>query len=208
MNDKFQKRLRTIYIIQQQQQYMYDNPGQSVQDRIVSLFKPYLRPIVRGKEIKRVEFGAKVMTSQVDGINLIDKLSFDPFNESVYLQQSIINHKVRFGKCSQVGVDQIYGSNANRKYMTQNNIYNCLVRKGKPSKYEDQARELRKQLGKERSTVLEGSFGNEKNHYGLKIIKARLKETEKIWILFGITTANAMKIAKRKKDKVPDQFVA
>jgi len=207
INDKFIQRLRTINIILQQQQYMYDNPGESVQDRIVSLFKHYLRPIVRGKETKRVEFGAKVMTSQVDGINLIDKLSFDPFNESVYLQQSIINHKVRFGKCLQIGVDQIYGTNANRKYMKKNNIYHSLVRKGKPSKHEDQVRVLRKQLGKERSTVLEGSFGNEKNHYGLNKIKARRKETEIVLILFGVMTANAMKIAKRKK-VTADQTVA
>lgn len=202
VNEKFQQKLRTISIILEQQQYMYDNPGKSIQDRIVSLFKPYLRPIVRGKETKRVEFGAKVMSSQIDGINFIDKLSFDPFNESVYLQQSIINHKVRFGKCFQVGIDQIYGSNTNRRYMSENKIYSCLVRKGKPSKLEDQARELRKQLGKERATVLEGSFGNEKNHYGLNKIKARLKETEIAWIFFGIMTANAMKIAKRKANPI------
>lgn len=33
---------------------------QEVQDRIVSISKPYVRPIVRGKEVKSVEFGAKV----------------------------------------------------------------------------------------------------------------------------------------------------
>ncbi len=208
LNDKFQQRFTIIQTIYQQQQYLFDHPGQSVPDRIVSLFKPYLRPIVRGKETKRVEFGAKVMTSQVDGINLIDKLSFDPYNEAKYLQQSIIKHKVRFGKCKQIGLDQIYGSNANRKYMSENKIYNSLVRKGKPSKLEDQARELRKQLGKERSTVLEGSFGNEKNHYGLNIVKARLRETEIIWILFGVMTANAMKIAKRTKNRNTKQLTA
>lgn len=33
-----------------QQQFHYDNPGESIPNRIVSLHKPYLRPIVRGKE--------------------------------------------------------------------------------------------------------------------------------------------------------------
>jgi transposase, IS5 family len=33
---------------------MYEPPSEYAKDRIVSLFKPYLRPIVRGKENKRV----------------------------------------------------------------------------------------------------------------------------------------------------------
>ena len=31
---------------------------------------PYIRPIVRGKEIKSVEFGAKVNNIQIDGISI------------------------------------------------------------------------------------------------------------------------------------------
>lgn len=34
--------------------------GQEVKGLIVSIDKAYIRPIVRGKESKRVEFGAKV----------------------------------------------------------------------------------------------------------------------------------------------------
>ncbi|MFN8258658.1 MAG: hypothetical protein U0W24_23415 [Bacteroidales bacterium] len=77
-------------------------------------------------------------------------------------------------------------------------IFHSLVRKGRASKYEQQESILRSQLGKERSTVLEGSFGNEKNHYGLSKVKARTEPTEIVWILFGIMTANAVKISKRR----------
>ena len=42
-------------------------------NRIVSLSRLHLRPIVRGKEVKSVEFGAKVNNILVDGISFIEK---------------------------------------------------------------------------------------------------------------------------------------
>ncbi len=57
---------------------MFTTGTHSVPDRIVSIAKSYVRPIVRGKEIKKVEFGAKVNMTQVDGINFIEHLSFGP----------------------------------------------------------------------------------------------------------------------------------
>jgi hypothetical protein len=64
-----------------QQRYLHENPGKKVADRIVSLYKPYIRPIVRGKENKSVEFGIKVHMMQVDGINIIEHYSYDAYNE-------------------------------------------------------------------------------------------------------------------------------
>ena len=203
LNEKQSIRLIYIKEIYRQQLYMCDNHVNIVTNRIVSLFKPYIRPIVRGKENKKVEFGAKVNKSMVDGISLIDRLSFDAFNEALELKKSIRLHKERFGECKQVGVDAIYGTNANRTYMKAKKIFHSLVRKGRASKYEKQEKLLRSQLGKERSTVLEGSFGNEKNHYGLNKVKARTEPTEIVWILFGIMTANAVKISKRRAKKEP-----
>ena len=48
--------LETVY---SQQQYMFDNHTHSVENRIVSISQPYIRPIVRGKSKSPVEFGAK-----------------------------------------------------------------------------------------------------------------------------------------------------
>ena len=117
--------IRLIYIkeVYRQQKYMFDNNTNTVAERIVSLFKYYIRPIKRGKETKAVEFGAKVAMSQVDGIDLIDRLSFNAFNESTELKSSIIKHEQRFGACRQVGVDAIYGTNENRKWMKNKKIY-------------------------------------------------------------------------------------
>ena len=49
--------------------------GKDIKNRIVSIDRPYIRPIVRGKENKRVEFGAKVNNIQIDGISFIEHLS-------------------------------------------------------------------------------------------------------------------------------------
>ena len=60
---------------------------------------------------------------------------------------------------------------------------------------------MRSALSVIRATVLEGSFGNEKNHYLLGKIKARTQATEIAWIFFGMMTANASIISKRIEEK-------
>ena len=54
------------------------------------------RPIVRGKEVKKVEFGAKCNNILVDGISFIKKLSFNAFNEGTRLEHCIKMHKRLF----------------------------------------------------------------------------------------------------------------
>jgi IS5 family transposase len=54
-------------------------------------------------------------------------------------------------------------------------------------------------LNKERSTRLEGSFGTEKNYYGLAKVKARRQHTEILCIFFSVMTANAVRLANRKQ---------
>ena len=154
---------------------------------------------MRGKENKRVEFGLKANIRQVDGINFIEHLSFDAFNEASHLKTVVYQHQRDFGICKQIGADQIFATNANRKFCTQRSIATCFVPKGRKSKDEDQRAVLRKIIANLRATVLEGSFGNEKNHYNLQRIKARTPLTEKWWCFMGMITANAVKITHRMK---------
>ena len=175
-----------------------------MKNRIVSLFKPYLRPIVRGKEVKKVEFGAKVNKIQIDGISFIQALSFDPFNEGTQFQESICQtQQLTKIKIRKVGADAIYATNANRKFATSQGIKTDFVRKGRAGKNEQERKETAKSLRKERASFLEGSFGNEKEHYSLKKIKARTEKTEKLWIFFGIHTANAVQIGHRMSAALP-----
>ena len=85
---RYHARIKIIRKVLKQQQEMFET-GESVPDRIVSISKSYIRPIVRGKEVKAVEFGAKVNMIQFDGINFIEHLSFNAFNEGTRLVKSI-----------------------------------------------------------------------------------------------------------------------
>jgi len=190
-------RLDTINTVKEQQWKHYFGKEARVPDRIVSLHKPYVRPIVRGKEVKPVEFGAKVNMLLVDGISFIEHFSFDNFNEGTRLQSTIHLQRKYFGACYQIGADAIYATNKNRKYCTKNEIATSFVAKGNEGKNKEQKSQMRSILGKVRSTVLEGSFGNEKNHYQMNKIKAKTKDNEKAWIFFSLLTCNAMQIAKR-----------
>lgn len=202
MPAKYYKQYTIIEKILEQQNYRF-NTGEAPKDRIVSLSKSYIRPIVRGKETKAVEFGAKVNKIQISGISFIEHLSFDAFNEgirfksSVYFAQSLVNTKVRL-----MGADAIYATNTNRKFASSNNIKTDFVRKGRAGKHEHQRKQLATLIKKERATRLEGSFGKDKQHYYLNRIKARTKENEILWIFFGIHVSNALEIGRRMQKTV------
>lgn len=190
------KRLLTIGNVQEQQ--FKKLHGEKIQNRIVSISKAYIRPIIRGKETKAVEFGAKVNKLQTDGISFIEHLSYDAFNEGARLQNGIRLHQELFGKCKQFSGDAIYATNENRKYLKQKGIAHNFAPKGRQKpEHVEQNKLMTALLNKERGTKLEGSFGNEKNHYLLNKVNARTQTTETCWIFFGIHTANAVNIGKR-----------
>lgn len=197
----YYKRRATIKKIHSQQHLLFTT-GEKPKNRIVSIHKDYLRPIVRGKEIKSVEFGAKVNKLQIDGINFIQKISFDNFNEgtqfknTIYKAQGLTKTKVKIA-----GADAIYATNKNRIFATNQQIRTDFKPKGKPSKHRKQQVQLAKIITKERATRLEGSFGKEKEHYHLKKIKAKTKANEILWIFFGIHTANCLEIGRRMAQK-------
>jgi hypothetical protein len=196
MPGKYYSRLKIVRKVLKQQQEIFQS-RMSVPDRIVSISKSYIRPIVRGKEVKAVEFGAKVNMIQFDGINFIEHLSFNAFNEGTRLVKSIQYGRSLFGQITHISADDIYATNKNRKYSTKAKIVTNFKRKGRAGKYEDQRQIISRELRKERTIRMEGSFGTEKEHYGLQKIKARTEKNEILWIFFGVHTANAVRIAKR-----------
>ena len=200
-SNKEKKLLATIQTVYKQQHELLYGHTDKVPHRIVSLNKPYLRPIVRGKETKAVEFGAKVHKVMVSGISFIEYLSYENFNEGTRLKQSVAFHQKHFGKLFQLGADAIYATNENRRYCSKLGIATSFVPKGKEGKLSEQKKAMRSALSVVRATVLEGSFGNEKNHYLLNKIKARTQATEIAWIFFGMMTANASIISKRIEEK-------
>lgn len=194
------KEIKKLALIKQiyTQQYDWFHKQIKPTNRIISLHKDYLHPIVRGKEIKSVEFGAKVNKIQIDAINFIEHLSFTAFNEgvrfknSVHLAQWLTNTKVKVA-----AADTIYANNENRKFATLEQIKTDFKSKGPQSKDYKEQELVKGKIRKERVSRMEGSFGKEKEHYHLRKIKARTEANEILWIFFGIHVANALEIGRR-----------
>ena len=87
LNKKQYKTLLVLTDVYRQQQWLFDNNKQSIEDRIVSLSQPHIRPIVRGKAGKSVERRAKLSASCFEGYVFLDRMSWDNFNESGDLKQ-------------------------------------------------------------------------------------------------------------------------
>lgn len=197
MPKEYHRRLKTLQKIYAQQ-YHYFTTGEKPKDRIISISKDYLRPIVRGKEVKLVEFGAKVHKLQIDGINFIEHISFNAFNEGTRFTKTI--HKAQGLTGVQVkltGADAIYATNKNRVYATSRHIRTDFKPKGRLSKDHKEQKILRRLITEERASRLEGGLGKVKEHYHLKKIKAKTEKTEILWICMGIHTANALEIGRR-----------
>jgi IS5 family transposase len=106
-----------------QQQWMYDQRSRRIDDRIVSISQPHVRPIKRGKAGADTEFGAKVSISLVDGVSFVDRISWDNFNEGIDLIGQIESYRIRFGHYPKsVHADKIYRNRDNRKYCKKHNI--------------------------------------------------------------------------------------
>ena len=119
----YHRRRSTIKLIYQQQQEMFAHGLNRIKDRIVSIDKPYVRPIVRGKENKLVEFGAKVNKLQIDGISFIEHLNFNAFNEGIrFIETIFLAQKLTRKKVKIAGADAIYANNKNRNFVTKHGI--------------------------------------------------------------------------------------
>ena len=200
LSSDYQRRLSIIRKILSQEKKLF--AGKKVSERIVSVDRHYLRPIVRGKETKTVEFGAKVNNIQIDGISFIEHLSFNAFNEGIRLQECIhLHQRLMRVQVRAVAADAIYATNANRTFCTKRSISTSFVRKGRAAKDEKLRQLLRSALSRERATRLEGSFGTQKQHYSLSKVKARNRKTEILWIFFGIHTANAVGMIEKVTSK-------
>ena len=200
LNGKQLDMLETITRVYRQQKnhFKSGDSRESIPNRIVSLSKPHIRPIVRGKETKTVEFGAKCNNILIDGISFIEKLSFNAFNEGTRLKHCVsLSKKLTGVDVKKTGGDQGYSGNDNRTFCKENGIETSFTQKGRSGKNEVK-NATKRELARVRATAMEGSFGTQKEHYGLRKIAARIKSTEILLIFFGIHMANVVNLARRE----------
>ena len=188
------ERLDTIRTVYEQQKYMYDNHTHSVPDRIVSVSQPFVRPIVRGKAGKPVEFGAKLDISVVDGWTRLECCSFDAYNEAGNLQEMAERFREREGHYpSRILADKIYRNRENLSYCKEHGIRLSGPALGRPKKDEtrDKAQDYRDEC--ERVEV-ERRFSLAKRKCGMGLVTAKLRETAAHVIAMSVLVLNLRKI--------------
>ena len=194
LNARQTERLDTIRTIYEQQKYMYDHRTHSVPDRIVSVSQPFVRPIVRGKAGKPVEFGTKLDISVVDGWTRLEFCSFDAYNEAGNLQEIVERFREREGHYpSRILADKIYRNRENLNYCKAYGIRLSGPALGRPKKGEirDKAQDYRDEC--ERVEV-ERRFSLAKRKYGMGMVTAKLRETAAHVIAISVLVLNLRKI--------------
>ena len=201
LNKRLYRLLLVIGELYRQQSRMYQNRSHRIEDRIVSLHQPHVRPIVRGKAGHPVEFGAKISVSLVDGFSFVDTVSWDAFNESGDLIGQIEAYHRRFaGYPKSVHADRIYRTRANRRYCQDHGIRLSGPPLGRPKatteSNEGQRKETRRQQRQDEldRIPIEGKFGQGKRRFTLSRIMAKLAETSETVILVSFIVMNLEKL--------------
>jgi hypothetical protein len=182
-----------IQLLYDQQKFMFTSKTHSVEDRIVSIHQPHVRPIVRGKSNANVEFGAKINVALVGGFSFLDDMSWDAYNEGTRLQDCVEKYRLRFGYYPEsVLVDKIYCNRENRAYLKERGIHLKAKPLGRPSK-----QALSNQVSPGERNPIEGKFGQAKTAYGLDRVRARLANTSESWIASIILVLNLVNLAEK-----------
>jgi len=173
-----------------QQQEMYRTNSRRCDDRIVSISQPYVRPIIRGKLDKPVEFGAKLSVSlSGEGVACVDHMRWDAFHEGHDLESQVEAYRARYGVYPKVVLgDPLYGTRDNRRYLKGKGIRFAGKPLGRPKQVtETNQVKLKQEKAKRRAEYLqripiEGKFGQGKNGYRLNYIRAKRADTSLAWI--------------------------
>jgi hypothetical protein len=210
-----------IRLMYAQQQDMYDNKTHRVANRIVSLWQHWTRPIVRGKAKAPVEFGIKLEISVVDGFTTIEKISWNNFNESQGLVNSVERYKAKYDCYPEaILADKLYRNRKNLAYCKEHwNLGDKSLKTfskkvhgirlsgpklGRPPKDQKKTKAYKKleyQDSCERNAV-EGKFGEAKRKYGLDRLTTKLKETSETIVGLTVFALN-LKLYDRRSLRFP-----
>ncbi len=183
--------LLVVSEIYRQQLWLYENNLKSIDNRIVSLNQPHVRPIIRGKAGKTVEFGAKLSASYFSGYVFLDHISWNNFNESTDLKTQIEFFKNYTGYYPKsVHVDKIYRTVENRTWCKERGIRISGPPLGRPPA--NISKEKKKQAAydeKIRSSI-EGKFGQGKRRFSLNCVMTKLSHTSKTAIAITFLVMN------------------
>lgn len=184
-----------------QQRELYREGELAGSGRIMSIWKPHVRAIARGKARGMYEFGAKLSVSLVEGYARVERFSWDNYNEGIELKAQIEAHKDRYGAYPEVVcADKIYRNRDNLEFCKEHGIRLSGPKLGRPYKDEKRKREQRRIERDDEATrvAIEGKFGEGKTRYTLDRIEIRLKETSESVIMMVFLLMNLAKVVRTR----------
>ncbi len=185
------KSLLVVAEVYRQQQWMYENKAQRIDDRIVSLSQPHIRPVVRGKAGTPVEFGAKLSASVRNGYAFLDRISWDNFNEAGDLKAQIEAFKQHTGVYPEsVHVDRIYRTRSNRAFCKERGIRLSGPPLGRPPANVSSDKKKQALEDEKVRNAIEGKFGISKRRFSLNRVMAKLPHTSQTAIAIAFLVMN------------------
>jgi hypothetical protein len=210
LDEKHQELLEVIHKLYEQQQYMYDNNTHVVEDRIISISQPYVRPIIRGKASQPTEFGAKLHLSIDErGFARVEYLSFDAFNEGPMLLEALNAYKYHHGHYPErVLVDQIYRTTKNIAFCKEHGIRISGRKLGRPFSDEKHKKRDARIAAKDNSdrVQIERYFSVAKRKNGMGLITKKREDTSLSTIAMSVLVTNifgSFKLALKELEQGP-----
>ncbi len=192
------KMLLVIAEVYRQQLWMYENESNRIDDRIVSITQPHIRPIVRGKAGKPVEFGAKLSVSCFNNYVFLDHARWDNFNESGDLKSQIEEYKNYTGYYpDSVHVDKIYRTRANRAWCKERGIRLSGSPLGRKPKNISKSTKKQAVDDERFRNLIEGKFGQAKRRYSLNCIMSKLPSTSETSIAIIFLVMNLSRLLRQ-----------
>jgi hypothetical protein len=181
------KFLETASSILTQQKDVYQ--GLAVKERIVSIEKPQIRPMVRGKYPVEVEFGPKLLLNLKNDLLFLEDLKFNNISDAQLLETSIQGYRERFGHLpTQLTADRGFWSPENYLLAENYGITKiALENKGKSNYLK--AKPFRERLRRTRCKI-ESKVSLAKRKFGLDRIRYSLPSGEEMWIRLSLISMN------------------
>jgi len=183
---------------------LYDHDTHSIPEKILSVSQPHVRAIARGKARGAYEFGAKLSAAVTeDRMVFLDRLSWEPYNESEDLIPQVEKYRERFGHYPvSVHADKIYRTRENLQYCKEHKIRLSGPKLGRPfvdtERNKSKIQELKRIIAKDEAIrqEIESVFGVGKRRYGLDRIMARTKSTSESMIMVSVLVMNLATILR------------
>ncbi|WP_017659491.1 IS5 family transposase [Baaleninema simplex] len=192
------RRLLVGVEIYRQQQWMLENQTERIDDRIVSLSQPHVRPIVRGKARANTEFGAKISVSCWDGYVFVERISWDNYNETGDLKMQVEEYKELTGHYPKsVHADRIYRTRANRAWCKERGIRLSGPPLGRPPKKVSKEQKRQEREDERVRNEIEGKFGQGKRRFGLGRVMTKLAQTSETSISLTFLVMNLVKLLRQ-----------